>query len=208
MPVSRKKPLPSIPLTVEDFEAPEFADPVVWRVWQWCRWRSFVNVPTGGFDLDQHLPRLGSCLSLEAAISTLVAADKISVDRVDGRSVVTIVVRKVRPFAKRSPVARPRDALFDAIAELAGSDPVVNGGQIGLTIAALKRADPPYTVADVEKFGRDYLVHCSWCRTPDGVRKPTLGEVSKYISRIRTSSNPAAKIKAVSVADLKDLGLL
>jgi hypothetical protein len=44
---------------------------------------------------------------------------------------------------------RSRDALFDAVAKVTGSDPKLNGSHIGKACRQLREADPPYTAEEV-----------------------------------------------------------
>jgi hypothetical protein len=78
---------------------------------------------------------------------------------------------------------RPRDPLFDAVCEVTGSDPALNGDHAGKVTAALRKASPPYTPAEVR-------------RVPAAVRAAgldiptTLGVVEKYAGWVR---HPPAK---------------
>jgi hypothetical protein len=89
-------------------------------------------------------------------------------------------------FAERSN-KRPRDLLFDAIAEITASDPTIRSqaSQVAKTAAALRKANPPYTPEEVRRFGEIASKVCSWI---DG-RRPTIGEVEKYIARVRDTSS-------------------
>ncbi len=85
-----------------------------------------------------------------------------------------------KPPAKRiaaPPAARPRNPLFDAVAEVATADPALNGGVIGKVAASLAAAG--YTADDVRAFGRAFPAVCPW----GAGRPPTVGEIEKYISR-------------------------
>jgi hypothetical protein len=73
---------------------------------------------------------------------------------------------------------RPRDELFDAIAEISGVDPKVSGSHIGKVRSALLKADPPYTPAEVR------LVPAAIARHGLGVAV-TLGVIEKYIGWTR-----------------------
>lgn len=90
------------------------------------------------------------------------------------------------PLEKEEPKPRPRDLLFDAIAEVAGADPKINGSQIAGVKKALTQADPPYGPDDVFRFGKGFLIHCPWAQK-DGRMRPTISEIQKYISLIRAS---------------------
>ena len=74
---------------------------------------------------------------------------------------------------------RPRDELFDAVAEVTGSDPKLCGPRIGRVCAQLRKGDPPYTAEEVRSLpgviadqGMSFSV--------------TIGSVEKYISWVRT----------------------
>lgn len=97
--------------------------------------------------------------------------------------------------------ARPRNELFDAIAEVCALDPATAGGMIGKVAASLAGADPPYTADDVRHFARRFHELCTWAvrDTPPRLR-PTAGEVQKYIGGIR--ANPPANTKQERVYDV------
>jgi hypothetical protein len=74
---------------------------------------------------------------------------------------------------------RTPNPLFDAVAEVTGTDPATAGSHIGKVAAALARADPPHTPDDVRAFARRFWDLCTWAR--DATRRvPELGEVQKY----------------------------
>lgn len=84
---------------------------------------------------------------------------------------------------------RPRNELFDAVAEVTGADPVVSGSHVGKLAAALSKAEPPYTAGDVREFARRFLEFCPWAA---GERdRPTIGEIQKNIGRIRAGPSAA-----------------
>lgn len=85
---------------------------------------------------------------------------------------------------------RPRDELFDAVAEVTGSDPAVTGSHVGKVKALLLKAGPPYTPAEVREFGRRFHELCPWAGK-DARTRPTLGEVEKFIGRLRAPAGPA-----------------
>lgn len=88
------------------------------------------------------------------------------------------------PAAKPAKVRAPREPnpLFDAVAEITGADPKASGRFIGVVQAALAKAEPPYTPDDVREFGRQFAVLCPWSEG----RRPTPGEVEKYIGLLRS----------------------
>lgn len=86
--------------------------------------------------------------------------------------------------ARSPPKPRERNALFDALAEITGSDPHVTGSHVGRVRALLANADPPYTPEEVRDFGQRFPELCDWA-AKEGRTRPTLGEVEKYIGRLR-----------------------
>lgn len=71
-----------------------------------------------------------------------------------------------------------RDDLFDAIVEVTGSDPSVNGKQIGGVVTTLLEADPPYTPHEVHQLP-GVLSELGWRISV------TIGTVGKYIGYVR-----------------------
>lgn len=92
---------------------------------------------------------------------------------------------------------RPRDLLFDAIAEVTASDPKTAASHIGLVKKELLKAEPPYTADDVREFGRRYQTLCTW-GPRDGRGRPELGELQKHIGKIR-----AAPIEILATATIR-----
>lgn len=84
---------------------------------------------------------------------------------------------------------RKRDELFDAVAEVTGTDPGAAGGHVAKVANALRAASPPYTPDEVREFARRLGEFCSWA-AKDRRTRPELGELQKYIGRLR-----AAKVK-------------
>jgi hypothetical protein len=88
---------------------------------------------------------------------------------------------------------RQRDSLFDALVLVTGSDPKVNGSQIGKTCSVLRKAEPPYTPEEIQRFADpEFLAReLPWLNGT----KPTIGAIEKFIGRIRSPStgSPAQK---------------
>lgn len=111
---------------------------------------------------------------------------------------------KRREKSAAKPPPRPRNELFDAIAEVTGFDPATSGPLIGKVSATLK--DAGYTPDDVREFARRYWEFCPYARDSGGER-PTPPELEKYIGRIRASPAPsqpprgAPRTKAQDIAD-------
>lgn len=91
---------------------------------------------------------------------------------------------------ERPPAAmRPRNLLFDAIIDVTGADPKDDGGRVGSAAAELAGYDPPFTPQDVRAFASRYWEICPWAA--DRQQKwPTVGEVKKYIHRLRADPTP------------------
>lgn len=88
--------------------------------------------------------------------------------------------RSARPSGR----ARKTDALFDAIAQVTGSDPHVTGSHIGKLRAKLATASPPYTPEDLREFARRFHEFCPWAAKDQRVYA-TLGELEKNIGKLR-----------------------
>lgn len=80
---------------------------------------------------------------------------------------------------------RERDELFDTLAEITSSDPVVSGSHIGRVCTALRSADPPYTSADLRRFVEIAPTELAWL-----TGRITLGIVEKYIGCLRSKTKP------------------
>lgn len=76
---------------------------------------------------------------------------------------------------------RPRDALFDAIAEVCKVDPATAGSTIGKVKSALIKAVPPYTPEEVLRFGE------SWPAWKD--KPPTVWQLKEQIGIVRQNGN-------------------
>jgi hypothetical protein len=84
---------------------------------------------------------------------------------------------------------RERCPLFDALADVTGSDPSVSGSHVAKLRHALASADPPYTADDVREFSRRFRELLPWA-TPDEHPRPSLGIIGKYIGHIRAAARP------------------
>lgn len=84
---------------------------------------------------------------------------------------------------------RPRDLLFDSIAEATGLDPATSGGLIAKVRKALAGAEPPYAPEDVRSFARDFWRHCPYAAR-DGRERPTPNEIEKNIGLVRAPPAP------------------
>lgn len=81
---------------------------------------------------------------------------------------------------------RPRDLLFDAIAEVTAADPATAASHIVAVKKAMLKAVPPYTPEEIREFGRRYQELCTW-GPRDGRVRPELGELQKHIGKIRAA---------------------
>ncbi|MDB5312076.1 MAG: hypothetical protein JWO38_6278 [Gemmataceae bacterium] len=107
------------------------------------------------------------------------------------------------PRKPKTRAARPRNPLFDSVAEVTGLDPSTARSHLGKVAAALAEADPPYTPDEVREFARRYLELCSYAR---GERtRPTPGEIEKYVGLVRTNkAAPAPIIRTAADISLID----
>lgn len=96
---------------------------------------------------------------------------------------------------------RPRDLLFDAVAEATGLDPSTGstGGLIAKVRKALAGANPPYTAEDVRRFALDFWVHCPYA-AKDNRKRPTPNEIEKNIGLIRAGPAPPQKAPSANGA--------
>lgn len=95
------------------------------------------------------------------------------------------------PGPAREAKSRKRDELFDAVAEVTATDPAAGGSHVGKVRALLAKADPPYTPAEVREFAARLNELCDWTAREKRTR-PTLGEIEKYIGRLRAPRALAA----------------
>jgi hypothetical protein len=84
------------------------------------------------------------------------------------------------------PRERPRDEVFDFLAELTGSDPKVHASRIGRLKKLLLAANPPYTLAEIRTLGDPTFL----ARELPYLRgtKPSVSQVESVIGRIRSPS--------------------
>lgn len=84
---------------------------------------------------------------------------------------------------------RPRDELFDAVAEVSGRDPGSAGALIGTAVKRLRSAKPPFTPEEVREFGRRFWELCPWAVEDNRVR-PTPTEIPSHIGQLRARPAP------------------
>lgn len=94
-----------------------------------------------------------------------------------------LTINKDDPLVSAEKEPRKRDELFDAIAEVCRVDPSTAGSSIGKVEASLLKADPPYTPAEVKRFGDHWW---SWDQRTDA---PTLWKLKEQIGAIRIKNN-------------------
>ncbi len=204
---------PKVTLTTEDFYCEEFDSPSVFRVWVWCKWMCATSVTGGWFDLHAHQNKLGTCLSVEAALTRLEASKKIRMEKIDGRVMVSIPP-KPKKESTRAKGSRAPDALFDAVVRATQIDPTVgsNGGLLGKIVRDLKAAVPPYTPADVDDFALQFTKLCPWGidSATKASRSPTPNEVARYIGKLREAAAPKrpGTKPGMTYTQMKEAGLI
>ena len=80
---------------------------------------------------------------------------------------------------------RPRNPLYDAIAEVTGADVSVEavGKLVGKVSASLAKASPPYTPEEVREFRKRFLELCPWAK--GNWTALSVGVVEKHIHLVR-----------------------
>ncbi len=97
--------------------------------------------------------------------------------------------KKEKKVKKKEASPRLRNPIFDAIVSVTGTDPKLNGPQIGKASAAISAAG--YTVEQILEFGRRFHELCPWSK--DSSLPPTVGTIEKYLSLVAakpTSTEP------------------
>ena len=74
--------------------------------------------------------------------------------------------------------SRPRDELFDAVAEVTGAAPKASASHVAKVCKLLRAESPPFTPEEVRRFGREC---CGWLKG----EKPSLGYLEKNIGKVR-----------------------
>lgn len=89
------------------------------------------------------------------------------------------------PSTALAPTKKPRarNPLYDAVAEVTGTDPATAGSLVGTVSAALAGASPPYTPDDVRDFGRRFWLLCPWAANERD--RPTPKELQTHIGKLR-----------------------
>jgi len=83
---------------------------------------------------------------------------------------------------KEPSLPRERDLLFDAISTVCQIDPHTAGGPIGKAKSKLLEAQPPYTVSEVEAFGK------LWWSWDKRTTAPGLNSLLEGIGRVRSKT--------------------
>jgi hypothetical protein len=105
-----------------------------------------------------------------------------------------------KPATKKPAGVRPRNPLFDAIAETTGLDPATAGPLLGSVTATLAAAEPPYTPEDVRAFLGRFHELCPHAAKDKPPRlRPTPKEVERYIGLIRSQPPPVANSRPANV---------
>lgn len=108
---------------------------------------------------------------------------------------VPVPVHKNTKSAEKAP--RPRDPLFDAIAEVCNVDPATAGSSIAKVEQALKKADPPYTPEEVRAFG------VKWWEWKERTDPPTIWKLKEQIGTVRQNGNGTHKAEPIQPAPRK-----
>lgn len=82
--------------------------------------------------------------------------------------------------AEKAP--RPRDLLFDAIAEVCRVDPATAGSSIAKVESALKKSTPPYTPEEVREFG------VKWWEWKERTEPPSIWKLKEQIGTVRNGN--------------------
>lgn len=96
--------------------------------------------------------------------------------------VIADVELLLHPSEYGKPTKEQRNAMFDAVAEVTGSDPKVSGSHIGRVVKLLLSADPPYEPGEIFAL-------------PEAIKKRrlnftlTVGALEKYIGWVRSKSD-------------------
>lgn len=125
---------------------------------------------------DDSSPEAGEGVSTRVSTRVLSAKHKSDAHIDELNHLVTDSLKTLAPKN-----GRPRDELFDAIAETCKVDPATTGSSIAKVRQTLLRAKPPYTPAEVRLFGQ-------WWWGKDGMRKrpPTVWALQEQIGVVRT----------------------
>jgi hypothetical protein len=89
------------------------------------------------------------------------------------------------PATAETKTKRPPDELFDAIAEVTGSDPKASGSHIGKVRKSLLSADPPYTAEEVRRW-LTVIQGEGWMNG-----RPSLGYLEQSIGKVRAAPLPS-----------------
>jgi uncharacterized protein YdaU (DUF1376 family) len=132
-------------------------------------------------------PPLGGALPEQCASNAIQSQNQIQKEDIQtpAESGAGRAVKPREPAKPRQP--RERDPLFDAIVEVTGSDPKLNGSHIGKLRKSLLQAEPPYSPEEVLRLADTAFQNreMSWLNG----RRPTIGEIEKFISRVRNPSS-------------------
>lgn len=132
--------------------------------------------PTISISADVALMGKGTAISAASAPSVVQGVHTIKTDlnKTD--------LNKTDPGADKAP--RPRDLIFEAIAQVTHTDPQTAGPSIGKIKSILLKASPPYTPEEVYEFGRQWP---KWKERP-----PTLWQLKEQIGIVRNGAKHGA----------------
>lgn len=108
-----------------------------------------------------------------------------------------ISISETAPDTTDAKVARPRNELFDTVAEVTASDPKASGAHIGRVCKSLKAAEPPYTPEEVRRWA-EQLREEGWMQG-----YPSLAYLEKNIGRVRAKPAPATGGKHVATRPMR-----
>jgi hypothetical protein len=136
-------------------------------------------------DLEDHTPKFPKLIKAKVKVVPR-PEPPVEPDPVPEEKPVEAVVEMAK--------ARPRNGLFDAVAEVSGCDPKGNGGLIAAAVKKLGSFEKPVTPEEVREFGRRFWELCPWAQR-DGRDRPTPMEICNHIGRLRAKP---ADVKPVS----------
>ncbi len=136
----------------------------------------------------------------ESIQSTLAATANVAAAKVRKQPPIrSSIKQKLPPDTKNNGAEkppRPRDLLFDAISQVTQTDPATAGPSIAKVKKSLLKAHPPYTPAEVLKFG------ALWPKWKD--RPPTLWQLKEQIGIVRNGVQHESTTGSTSTGNRPD----
>lgn len=131
-----------------------------------------------------NLEKISESIQATLAESAIVETAIVETAKVHQRKTLMSSIKQRLPSETTNTgadkVPRPRDLLFDAIAEVTHTDPATAGASIGKVKAVLLKGSPPYTAEEVHAFGRQ------WPKWKD--KPPTLWQLREQIGIVRNGN--------------------